>query len=869
MKGKYIMKKSIKSILSLVLSAIIASQAAIPTYAQTVTSSEDELILPTSADSGLVAEYITDEEAELLIAQIEEDTKNSVYEYEIVNQGFTNDTYGCDFYYNQLSADQKTLYENLVIETEKVLASDTDFTERTYTTLSHNLDADTLYEAFHAFYYDNPQYFFISQGIRYNSSIVMPFLNEDFLTSSERAIYAATIKSVADTWIPQIKTGKNALEKEKIIYTLLCQKIDYVVTTKDQSLAGAIVDGQCVCNGYAMAFTYFANAVGLDTVAVTGQNHAWNIVKLFGDWYNIDVTWMDQDWGIWTALLNVSNSEMLSVDVQQSSNAHTLRSEYYISRTPPACVKSDPILPVLDKPIVEFRAAGADNTIALVWTDVDYAEQYTVFKYSNGAYETVITTTDTSCIIDDITNFAQYGYLVRAYSADIGWSDFTTADVVYCPSNLLPKPSVTAKAKDASVQLSWDTVNGATKYAVYSYLNGSYSAAGTTTANSYTVKNLTNGTKYGFLVRAYVGGTWTSFTTADLVYAAPVSAAKPVVTTAALDSSVKLTWKSLSGATKYAVYSYLNGKYTAAGTTTGTTYTVKNLTNGTKYGFLVRAYVNGEWTSFTTSDNVYCTPVMANAKPAVTAVSNDASVQLTWNPLNGATKYAVYSYLNGSYTAVGTTTGTSYTVKNLTNGTKYGFLVRANINGTWTSFTTADNVYCTPNSSKPVVTAAAMNGSVKLTWKAPVGATKYAVYSYLNGKYSAVGTTTGTSYTVKNLINGTKYGFLVRACVNGNWTSFTTADLVYSTPVLKPVVTATAKSGEVQLTWKALDGATKYAVYSYLDGKYSAVGTTTSTSYTVKNLVNGTNYGFLVRACVNGTWTDFTTADLVYATPNA
>ncbi len=47
-------------------------------------------------------------------------------------------------------------------------------------------------------------------------------------------------------------------------------------------------------------------------------------------------------------------------------------------------------------------------------------------------------------------------------------------------------------------------------------------------------------------------------------------------------------------------------------------------------------------------------------------------------------------------TAIGTT-GTSYTVKSLTNGTQYGFLVRACINGSWTEFTTADNVFCTPS----------------------------------------------------------------------------------------------------------------------------------------------------------------------------
>ena len=431
------------------------------------------------------------------------------------------------------------------------------------------------------------------------------------------------------------------------------------------------------------------------------------------------------------------------------------------------------------------------------------------------------------------------------------------------------KPVVTATAGDGEVVLTWTAPEGATRYAVYSYLNGKYYAQGTTTATTATVKNLTNGTKYGFLVRAYVNGAWSGFTTADNVYATPEASIKPVVTAKAGDGEVTLNWTALDGATRYAVYSYLNGKYYAQGTTTATTATVKNLTNGTKYGFLVRAYINGVWTSFTAADNVYATPE-ASIKPVVTAKAGDGKVTLNWAALDGATRYAVYSYLNGKYYAQGTTTATTYTVDSLTNGTKYGFLVRAYVNGAWTSFTAADNVYATPEASnKPVLTVNAGNASVQLTWTAPEGATRYAVYSYLNGKYYAQGTTTATTATVKDLTNGTKYGFLVRAYVNGAWTSFTSADIVYATPAVssKPVLTVTARDGEAVLVWTAPAGATKYNVYSYLNGKYYAQGTTTATTSTIKNLTNGTKYGFLVRAFVNGAWTTFTSDDIVYATP--
>lgn len=60
---------------------------------------------------------------------------------------------------------------------------------------------------------------------------------------------------------------------------------------------GALVDGVAVCDGYAMALDLLCYLSGIDCVRVTGyaggQSHAWNKVRVNGNWYNIDVTWDD------------------------------------------------------------------------------------------------------------------------------------------------------------------------------------------------------------------------------------------------------------------------------------------------------------------------------------------------------------------------------------------------------------------------------------------------------------------------------------------------------------------------------------------------------------------------------------------------
>ena len=176
--------------------------------------------------------------------------------------------------------------------------------------------------------------------------------------------------------------------------------------------------------------------------------------------------------------------------------------------------------------------------------------------------------------------------------------------------------------------VAWKNIFGASQYAIYTVYNGEYTYAGKVTApsspytnySSYTIKNMTGGRTYGFLVRALFsdpvkGSVWTGFTNACIVKGKVEAAeAKPVITKIMPgNGQMGLNWSSVSGAKQYAAYYYLNGKWILAGKTTGTGMYVRGLANGTKYGFAVKAYVNGTWTSITSADVVYATPAADKA----------------------------------------------------------------------------------------------------------------------------------------------------------------------------------------------------------------------------------------------------------------
>lgn len=99
-------------------------------------------------------------------------------------------------------------------------------------------------------------------------------------------------------------------EKIKVVHDWLVKNTaydyyNYVLQTIPEpsyGMEGAVLYGKAVCQGYAEAFSYFMDALGIENEMVTGTanngnglwiGHAWNKVKLDGKWYFIDVTWDD------------------------------------------------------------------------------------------------------------------------------------------------------------------------------------------------------------------------------------------------------------------------------------------------------------------------------------------------------------------------------------------------------------------------------------------------------------------------------------------------------------------------------------------------------------------------------------------------
>ena len=149
-------------------------------------------------------------------------------------------------------------------------------------------------------YYDHPELFWVDSSLSYymNGSGIVTSLTVNFngtasdLKSSQQ-LFEGTIA-------PLIKLASSLpedVQKVKLVHDYLTNTIQYVSgSAYNQSAYSAIVNGKTVCAGYAHAFQYCMQKLGIPAayiVGYAGENHAWNLLRLDGEYYSMDVTWDD------------------------------------------------------------------------------------------------------------------------------------------------------------------------------------------------------------------------------------------------------------------------------------------------------------------------------------------------------------------------------------------------------------------------------------------------------------------------------------------------------------------------------------------------------------------------------------------------
>lgn len=102
-------------------------------------------------------------------------------------------------------------------------------------------------------------------------------------------------EAAAKEIISQLDDNMSDYEKLKYIHDYLVLNVESAVEGDYvDSVYGALVNKRALCEGYAKAFSYLCNLIGVENMIVTGYtgvDHMWNMVKLKGSWYHVDIGW--------------------------------------------------------------------------------------------------------------------------------------------------------------------------------------------------------------------------------------------------------------------------------------------------------------------------------------------------------------------------------------------------------------------------------------------------------------------------------------------------------------------------------------------------------------------------------------------------
>lgn len=152
-------------------------------------------------------------------------------------------------------------------------------------------------------------------------------MNPQYLWEKEDLPNAkVAFEQAIDSFLAELTPDMDEYEMEKALHDRLATKVTYVSTNNAHNAYGALVEGKAVCEGYAEALQCLLQRVGIQSIQVygqsinpstgTGENHAWNIVRIDGKYYLTDLTWNDQDTMLLYAYFNQTHA-VFNEDHQQ------------------------------------------------------------------------------------------------------------------------------------------------------------------------------------------------------------------------------------------------------------------------------------------------------------------------------------------------------------------------------------------------------------------------------------------------------------------------------------------------------------------------------------------------------------------------
>lgn len=251
-------------------------------------------------------------------ASFEQATQNQLTAVDAKQGGVLD--YHNDLYIRNLSDAQKQVAQTLV---DGMKAGQSEIE------LNQPIQLDEISELYQRLKLADPELFFLADQQNYEYSPLtqeVKFFHpnyieyDDGLTIPQRIEQLRQLRnSIIQDWHGRGEYECSVLMNDYLVNTIAYQP----QAAHAHNLYGALVDRQAVCDGYALAYKYLADGLGMDCMVITGSayedkagyqqgmsqlqslnaqqimqwdsgyRHAWNAIQIDGHWYYTDVTYND------------------------------------------------------------------------------------------------------------------------------------------------------------------------------------------------------------------------------------------------------------------------------------------------------------------------------------------------------------------------------------------------------------------------------------------------------------------------------------------------------------------------------------------------------------------------------------------------
>lgn len=199
-----------------------------------------------------------------------------------------------EYYYDHLPDNLKEAYREIYVRIMRGESSGEFFS---------SVSVDEFWRVYYGVLADHPEIFWLGSSAQVQESSltkqVVGYELQTIVPKESRASMKEQLEAAADACISQIPEDYSEYGKMKAVYEYIIETTQYDAASPDsQNIQSVLLYRSSVCAGYSKAFQYILNRMGMFCTYITGTiknggDHGWNMVRIDGLYYYVDVTWGD------------------------------------------------------------------------------------------------------------------------------------------------------------------------------------------------------------------------------------------------------------------------------------------------------------------------------------------------------------------------------------------------------------------------------------------------------------------------------------------------------------------------------------------------------------------------------------------------